>query len=80
MPPTAFLAERLARAGIRDVVSVEPVSGGLAAVAGIAHREGAPPIFVKGFAEAPDDDGDALLRRRRGWRPCGTSAEWRRPR
>ena len=63
MPPTAFLAERLSRAGIRDVVIVEPVSGGLAALAGIAHREDAPPVFVKAFAEAPDgdDEGDAFV-------------------
>jgi fructosamine-3-kinase len=58
MPPTAVLAERLSRAGIRDVVTVEPVSGGLAALAGIARRENAPSVFVKAFAEAPDGDGD----------------------
>ncbi|MCO8274696.1 fructosamine kinase family protein [Actinoplanes sp. TRM 88003] len=39
-----------------DVVSVEPVSGGLAAVAGIATRREGPPVFVKAFAETPDDD------------------------
>ncbi|WP_236049146.1 fructosamine kinase family protein [Paractinoplanes ovalisporus] len=59
MAATAFLAERLSRAGIRDVVSVEQVSGGLAALAGIAHRRDALSVFVKAFAEAPD--GDALL-------------------
>ncbi|WP_431920156.1 fructosamine kinase family protein [Micromonospora wenchangensis] len=53
---TQLLAERLARAGIGDVVSVEPVSGGLAALAGIAHRRDAPPVFVKTFAEPPDGD------------------------
>ena len=58
---TAFLMQRLSRAGIRDVVSVAPVSGGLAAVAGVAIREGAPPVFVKAFAEAPDRAGDAFV-------------------
>ena len=60
MSPTAFLAERLSRAGIHDVVTVEPVSGGLAALAGIAVRADAPPVFVKAFARAPDSDGDAF--------------------
>lgn len=60
MRTTALLAERLARAGIGDVVAVEAVSGGLAALAGIAVREGAPPVFVKGFAEGPGGDGDAF--------------------
>ncbi|MBO3744269.1 fructosamine kinase family protein [Actinoplanes flavus] len=59
MLPATFLAERLSRAGIRDVVTVEPVSGGLAAVAGIALREDAPPVFVKAFADAPDGDAFA---------------------
>ncbi|GAA2502300.1 fructosamine kinase family protein [Winogradskya humida] len=40
---------------MRDVVSVEPVTGGLAAVAGIATRRDAPSVFVKAFADAPDD-------------------------
>jgi fructosamine-3-kinase len=63
MSPTAFLVERLSRAGIPDVVTVEPVSGGLAALAGIALREDAPSVFVKAFAEAPDgdSDGDAFV-------------------
>jgi fructosamine-3-kinase len=52
-PPTDLLAQRLSQAGIRDVVTVEPVSGGLAAIAGIAHRDNAPPVFVKAFAETP---------------------------
>ena len=33
-----LFAERLVRAGVRDVVAVEAVTGGLAAVAGIARR------------------------------------------
>jgi fructosamine-3-kinase len=39
-----------------EIVAVEPVSGGLAALAGIATRQDAPPVFVKAFADAPDDD------------------------
>ena len=39
-----------------DVVAVEPVSGGLAALAGLATRRDAPPVFVKAFADVPDDD------------------------
>ncbi|GGN84247.1 fructosamine kinase [Actinoplanes lobatus] len=61
IPSTAILAQRLSRAGIRDVVTVEPVSGGLAALAGIAVRDNAPSVFVKAFAEARDSDGDAFV-------------------
>ncbi|MEU4216891.1 fructosamine kinase family protein [Actinoplanes sp. NPDC026623] len=56
MRSAAFLFERLHRSGMRDVVAVEPVTGGLAALAGIATRRDAPPVFVKAFAEAPHDD------------------------
>lgn len=56
MPPTEPLVGRLARAGIGDVVTVAPVSGGLAALARIAHRRDAPPVFVKTFADPPDGD------------------------
>jgi fructosamine-3-kinase len=52
----AFLSACLHRAGMRDVVSVQPATGGLAALAGLANRHGAPPVFVKAFADAPDDD------------------------
>ncbi|MBQ0993063.1 fructosamine kinase family protein [Micromonospora sp. H61] len=41
---------------MREVVSVQPVTGGLAALAGIATRRDAPPVFVKGFADPPADD------------------------
>ncbi|MEU4689806.1 fructosamine kinase family protein [Actinoplanes sp. NPDC023714] len=51
------LASRLLRAGIRDVVAVEPVSGGLAAIAGIVHREDAPPLFVKTLDVYEGSDG-----------------------
>lgn len=53
---TAFLLERLLRAKMPDVVAVEPAAGGLAALAGIATRRGAPPVFVKAFADTPADD------------------------
>ena len=52
----AILLERLHRSEMRDVVAVESVTGGLAALAGIATRRDAPPVFVKAFADAPDDD------------------------
>ncbi|MFY1689413.1 fructosamine kinase family protein [Plantactinospora sp. WMMB782] len=51
-----LLLERLRAAGMRDVVTVEPAAGGLAALAGTATRRDAPPVFVKAFAEAPADD------------------------
>ncbi|MET7371903.1 fructosamine kinase family protein [Micromonospora arida] len=50
------LLERLHLAGMREVVEVQPVTGGLAAIAGIATRRDAPPVFVKAFADPPDDD------------------------
>jgi fructosamine-3-kinase len=54
--PPAFLLEGLHRAGMRDVVAVEPVTGGLAALAGLATRRHAPPVFVKAFADPPAED------------------------
>lgn len=56
MSPATFLLERLHRAGLRDVVAVESATGGLAALAGIATRRDAPPVFVKAFVDAPADD------------------------
>ncbi|GIG88711.1 fructosamine kinase family protein [Plantactinospora endophytica] len=53
---TTFLLECLLRAGMRDVVTVEPATGGVAALAGIATRRDAPSVFVKAFVEAPADD------------------------
>ncbi|MCG5452232.1 fructosamine kinase family protein [Micromonospora hortensis] len=50
------LLERLHLAGMSEVVSVQPVTGGLAALAGIATRRDAPPVFVKGFDDPPADD------------------------
>jgi fructosamine-3-kinase len=51
-----FLQECLARAGIRDVVTVHPATGGLAALAGTAVRRDAPPVFVKAVTDPPADD------------------------
>ncbi|GAB2826479.1 hypothetical protein GCM10027176_33600 [Actinoallomurus bryophytorum] len=51
-----YLLECLLQAGMRDVVAVEPATGGVAALAGIATRRNAPPVFVKAFADAPGDD------------------------
>ncbi|MGI5242079.1 fructosamine kinase family protein [Dactylosporangium sp. CA-139066] len=51
-----FLLECLYRAGMDDVVTVEPATGGFAALAGIAVRRDAPPVFVKAFTEPPADD------------------------
>jgi fructosamine-3-kinase len=53
--PIALLTERLRSAGITDVVSIDPVTGGLAATAGIARRADGGSIFVKAFAEPSDD-------------------------
>ena len=50
------LLERLHRAGMREVVAVQPATGGLAAFAGIATRRDAPSVFVKAFADPPADD------------------------
>ncbi|MEU8081768.1 fructosamine kinase family protein [Catellatospora citrea] len=56
MQSATFLVEALLRSGMHDVVTVEPTTGGLAALAGIATRREAPPVFVKSLAEPPDDD------------------------
>jgi fructosamine-3-kinase len=50
------LLERLRTAIPADVVSVEPVTGGLAATAGLAHLGDGTSVFVKAFAEPPSDD------------------------
>ncbi|MFI6780104.1 fructosamine kinase family protein [Micromonospora sp. NPDC050276] len=50
------LLERLRRAGMREVIAVDPVTGGLAALAGIATRRNASSVFVKAFADPPADD------------------------
>ncbi|MEV4119713.1 fructosamine kinase family protein [Micromonospora sp. NPDC049645] len=51
-----ILLERLRLAGLPEFVTVEPVTGGLAAVAGIATRRNASSVFVKAFADPPADD------------------------
>ncbi|MBM0278545.1 fructosamine kinase family protein [Micromonospora sp. STR1s_6] len=73
MRSSAFLLECLHRSGMRDVVTVEPATGGLAALAGIATRRDGSQLFVKAFADLPDDDvfaaeadGLAALRERGG--------------
>jgi fructosamine-3-kinase len=53
---TSLLPDRLRAAGITDVVSIEPATGGLAATAGIARRADGASVFVKAFAEPPSDD------------------------
>jgi len=53
---TTLLLERLRRAGMHDVVTVVPATGGLAALAGTATRTNAPSVFVKAFAEPPAED------------------------
>lgn len=55
-PSPDLLLRRLHDAGMTDVTSVSPAEGGLAAVAGFAHRAGAPDVFVKTFTEAPGED------------------------
>lgn len=52
----SFLQDRLRAAGFDDVAKVELVEGGQAATAGIAHRPGKAPVFVKSFTEVPADD------------------------
>ncbi|MET7341395.1 fructosamine kinase family protein [Streptomyces sp. NPDC087866] len=52
----AFLLQRLHAAGLADVTAVEPVLGGLAASAGLAHRADGTSVFVKAFGESPADD------------------------
>ena len=56
MDSTTLLLERLLRAGISDAVAMEPATGGVAALAGIATRRNAPPVFVKAFPDTPGDD------------------------
>lgn len=48
---TAFLLERLHAAGLTDVVAVEPATGGLAAIAGLARCGDGTSVFVKAFGE-----------------------------
>ncbi len=52
----SLLLERVHAAGLLGVAAVEPVEGGMAALAGIATRNGGSPLFVKAFVETPADD------------------------
>jgi len=56
---TSLIAERLAAAGFADIVSLEPATGGLAALAAFARRADGSTVFAKAFAEAPSDDAFA---------------------
>ena len=51
----SVLLDCLHSAGLTDVTAVEPVDGGMAALAGIATRRSGPPLFVKSFAGVPPD-------------------------
>ncbi|MEU1370599.1 fructosamine kinase family protein [Streptomyces sp. NPDC005803] len=55
MSTPSLLLDRLHRAGLSDAVSVTPVEGGVAALAGLATRRTGPPVFVKAFRETPAD-------------------------
>lgn len=68
-----LLLDRLHNAGLRDVTVVEPVEGGMAALAGVATQHQDRPLFVKSFADVPHDDlfsaeaeGLTVLRERGG--------------
>ncbi|HZU55897.1 MAG TPA: fructosamine kinase family protein [Actinocrinis sp.] len=56
MPTASLLLDRLHAAGLSDVTAVEPVDGGMAALAGIATQRGGPALFVKSFVDVPADD------------------------
>lgn len=56
---TDLLLTRLHAAGLTDVRSVEPATGGLAAEAGFARRGDGTTVFVKAFAEPPSEDAFA---------------------
>ena len=55
MPTAPLLFDRMHAAGFSDVTAVEPVEGGMAALAGLATRHNGPPLFVKSFVDAPAD-------------------------
>jgi fructosamine-3-kinase len=56
VPVASVLLDRLHGAGLTDVTAVEPVEGGMAALAGIAAQRSGPPLFVKAFVDVPADD------------------------
>lgn len=53
---TSMIRDRLDTAGITDVVSIEPATGGLAATAAFARHADGAVMFVKAFAVPPSDD------------------------
>jgi fructosamine-3-kinase len=55
-----LLLQRLRDAGIDDVLRVDPVSEGVAAVAGLATRRSGAVVFVKTFPDPPAADLFAL--------------------
>jgi fructosamine-3-kinase len=56
VPTATLLLDRLHAAGLSDVTAVEPVEGGMAALAGVATRRSGPALFVKSFVDVPADD------------------------
>ncbi|MCL1870274.1 MAG: fructosamine kinase family protein [Promicromonosporaceae bacterium] len=56
MDATTLLRDRLHAAGLDDITSVQPATGGLAAEAGIARRADGTEVFVKTFTDAPHPD------------------------
>ncbi len=56
MRSSTLLMEALLRSGMHDIVTLEPATGGLAALAAVATRRDAPPVFVKSLAAPPTDD------------------------
>ncbi|UOE43566.1 fructosamine kinase family protein [Agromyces larvae] len=53
MESRTLLHDRLRAAGMTDIVSIEPATGGLAATAGVARSADGAALFVKSFDEAP---------------------------
>src|SRR5215213_1221992 len=52
----SLLLQRLHAVGIDDVLQVDPLAEGMAAVAGLATRRSGTQVFVKTFASPPADD------------------------
>ncbi|WP_238995450.1 fructosamine kinase family protein [Streptomyces cyaneogriseus] len=75
---TSFLLERLHAAGLTDVVAVEPATGGLAAIAGVARRRDGTSVFVKAFGERRRTMSSP--RRPKGSRHCARRAAAPHPR
>ena len=54
--PNSLLLQRLHQAGITDIASIEPATGGLAATAGYVRKTDGTALFVKAFSESPSAD------------------------